>query len=84
MNNKLDAFNNDKFRCPKCKEYFDVSNGYHQIVMPFKLCKYCDGKWVQYCCNNGRDRTGSQFYLKSFNRSLAINSFEDWCKDEKT
>ena len=43
MNNKLDAFNNDKFRCPKCKEYFDFYAWMNKL-----LCDVCYEKWPQF------------------------------------
>ncbi len=38
--NKLDAFNNDKTKCKKCKEYFDYNYLY--------LCENCFKKWKVY------------------------------------
>jgi hypothetical protein len=79
--NKLDAFNNDKFKCPKCKEYFDVNNGYQLIIISLTLCGYCDRKWVQYCISSGQSALSPGIYLKSFNSSLALTSFEEWCNN---
>jgi hypothetical protein len=49
MNNKLDAFNKDKRKCPKCKEYFDeisVVFMYDSISrLILTLCDGCYAKW---------------------------------------
>jgi|694.fasta_scaffold12015_18 anaerobic ribonucleoside-triphosphate reductase len=41
MKNKLDAFNKDKRKCEKCKEYYDKTEN--------KLCVDCNEKWIQFC-----------------------------------
>ena len=43
--NKLDTFNKDKFKCEKCKEYYD------SFYISFKgyshsLCETCYKKWM--------------------------------------
>jgi hypothetical protein len=38
--NKLDAFNKDKDKCVKCKEYFDSDY--------WNVCKDCRKKWEVY------------------------------------
>lgn len=48
--NKLDAFNKDKVKCPKCKEYYDtptasqVSRRSAQHVAQLLLCDGCYAK----------------------------------------
>jgi hypothetical protein len=40
MNNKLDAFNNDKVKCKKCKDYYDDK------AHPSMICIDCHEKWM--------------------------------------
>jgi hypothetical protein len=44
--NKLDAFNNDKIKCEKCKEYYDAEES--QRVVLHKLCLNCYEKFFQF------------------------------------
>ena len=46
--NKLDAFNNDKFKCPKCKEHFDRFLTWWSSMLSVTLCKDCDEKFGHY------------------------------------
>jgi hypothetical protein len=39
----LDTFNKDKFKCEKCKDYYD----FHEAIGG-RLCADCDIKWEQY------------------------------------
>ena len=43
MNNKLDAFNKDKAKCKKCKDYFELTTSRLKY-----MCKNCHEKWVKY------------------------------------
>jgi hypothetical protein len=43
MKNKLDAFNKDKIKCKKCKEYYEYLSDEH-----FLLCGKCYKEWKFY------------------------------------
>jgi hypothetical protein len=83
--NKLDAFNNDKRKCKKCKDYYDekTSRTYaKQFLESFArergytissvLCEGCYVKWSAACDNWVPDR------------SVLSPKFEDWCNNEQT
>ena len=71
--NKLDSFNKDKIKCPKCKEYYDeisvVSEPKVFIIDSISssnalmLCDGCYAKWI------------------ADDESPII---EDWCNNEQT
>ena len=57
MNNKLDAFNKDKIKCKKCKEYYETTIPFFRLIPESNrnwvesstgLCEYCNKKWVQF------------------------------------
>jgi|688.fasta_scaffold12015_17 hypothetical protein len=43
MNNKLDAFNKDKAKCLKCKDYFELRDSRLKY-----MCRNCHEKWAKY------------------------------------
>ena len=49
MNNKLDTFNKDKFKCEKCKNYYDLpfslAAGPPDWIFKKRLCYDCYAKW---------------------------------------
>jgi hypothetical protein len=68
MNNKLDAFNNDKIKCKKCKKYYPS----YQSV----LCKGCNKKWRFFSIDIPQD------HRYDLDR-LVRTTFEDWCNNEQ-
>jgi len=71
MNNKLDSFNKDKFKCEKCKEYYDLQI-LKRIIFKKRLCDSCYTKWL---CNCNCD---TKWFV-----STTQENFDDWCKDEQ-
>ena len=76
--NKLDAFNKDKRKCKKCKEYYDYCDvGEHYLIKP--ICEGCNKKW-------------ELFWTKAIppNRTVLSTgkqrdrNFDDWCNNEQT
>jgi hypothetical protein len=66
---KLDTFNKDKFKCKKCKDYFDYPP---RLSIDGKLlCDVCYKKWVTY----------DDMELPTTPLS---NYFDDWCNNEQT
>jgi len=68
MNNKLDSFNKDKFKCEKCKEYFD--DFFFRCTFSHWLCNDCYKKWSAWCDNKK---------IKKFSEA-----FVSWYNDEQT
>ena len=67
---KLDTFNKDKFKCKKCKKYFDEPSNSTGFLSD-GLCEYCAEKW--YILRVGGKLGG-----------IEDRAFKDWCKDEQS
>jgi phage FluMu protein Com len=83
--NKLDAFNNDKIKCPKCKEYWEWTSHLNGAIRHKRLwfrtredsflCINCYDKWIDYIDNPN--------YSASLHHRNE-NAFNNWCKDEQS
>jgi hypothetical protein len=67
--NKLDAFNNDKTKCKKCKNYYDKIKAFGAKKV---LCDSCYEKWFIAC----------QQRLKLTGRHMTQRDFENWCNEK--
>ena len=71
--NKLDAFNKDKAKCKKCKEYYD-ENEFKGWKLTICLS----------CLTNWRSRWNAACDNWVPDRSVLSPKFEDWCNNEQT
>jgi hypothetical protein len=76
--NKLDAFNNDKVKCKKCKNYYEIDPS-----NPCLLCKGCIKKWSEKVRDLDRRGLLHKNLHKAF-EDWCKNELEDWCKNEQT
>jgi hypothetical protein len=70
--NNLDTFNKDKFKCKKCKNYYEIDPS-----DPSLLCKGCIKKWRLF-----EEKLIDLDRLDLVYKKLH-KSFVDWCDNEQ-
>jgi hypothetical protein len=75
--NKLDTFNKDKFKCKKCKDYYDIAHDltktYSRTYKYLSMCETCYKRWNEVFWNTDMSKQPAADILKIF---------EDWCNND--
>jgi hypothetical protein len=73
--NNLDAFNKDKVKCKKCKDYFDKKEHPGFLIetsIDLPICENCNEKWTDIYWSNP---------IEEFTHFKQV--FERWCNYEQ-